>query len=96
MESMESGVIKAAGANDAIADASRRQLAQFSQMQESLARLFATLTESSTKVETTARIGDDLYRVTGRMSDLMSGFTMQQAMSVWDHKAGEKAAISAS
>ena len=77
MEAMAAAVSEAAGANDAIADASRRQLAQFTQLQESLTRLFATLAESSAKVETTAVIGDDLYRVTGRMSDLMSGFRIQ-------------------
>ncbi len=81
MESMAAGVSQAAGANDEIADASRRQLAQFSQMQESLTRLFSTLTESSTKVETTARIGDDLYRVTGRMTSIMSGFVIKQGQS---------------
>ena len=77
MEAMAAAVSEAAGANDAIAEASRRQMAQFTQLQESLTRLFATLTESSTKVETTAVIGNDLYRVTGRMTDLMSGFRIQ-------------------
>ena len=79
MEAMAAAVSEAAGANDAIAEGSRNQLAQFTQLQESLTRLFATLKESSTKVETTAVIGDDLYRVTGRMSDLMSGFRIQPA-----------------
>ena len=77
MEAMAAAVSEAAGANDAIAEGSRRQLAQFTQLQGSLTRLFATLKESSTKVETTAVIGDDLYRVTGRMSDLMAGFRIQ-------------------
>ncbi len=90
MESMAVGVSQAASANDEIADASRRQLAQFSQMQESLERLFSTLTESSTKVETTARIGDDLYRVTGRMSDLMAGFTIQENRAAEALRANEK------
>jgi len=91
MESMAAGVSQAASANDQIADASRRQLDQFSEMQASLERLFATLTESSTKVETTARIGDDLYRVTGRMSDLMSGFVIQEALtSEFRKPEGEK------
>ena len=91
MESMAAGVSQAATANDQIADASRRQLDQFSEMQASLERLFATLTESSTKVETTARIGDDLHRVTGRMTDLMSGFVIQQNLIRESHKsAGDK------
>ena len=78
MEAMAAAVSEAAGANDVIAEGSRRQLAQFTQLQESLTLLFATLAESSAKVETTAVIGDDLFRVTGRMSDLMSGFRMSQ------------------
>ncbi len=80
IESMAHEVSEAALANDQIADASRRQLDQFSQMQGSLERLFATLAESSTKVETTAHIGDDLHRVTGRMTDLMSGFVIQEEL----------------
>ncbi|MBS1196247.1 MAG: methyl-accepting chemotaxis sensory transducer [Proteobacteria bacterium] len=76
MDSMGERVSQAASANDAIAEASRRQLSHFSQLQVSLQRLFATLAESSTKVETTASIGNDLHRVTGRMSNLMAGFTI--------------------
>ncbi len=77
MESMAADVSQAADANDQIAEAGQRQLVHFSEMQASLERLFSTLAESSTKVETTARIGDDLHRVTRRMSDLMSGFVIQ-------------------
>lgn len=76
MDSMGERVSQAASANDAIAEASRRQLSQFALLQDSLARLFATLAESSTKVETTANIGNDLHRVTGRMGNLMAGFTI--------------------
>ena len=76
MDSMGERVSQAAAANDAIADASRRQLSHFALLQDSLVRLFATLAESSTKVETTASIGNDLHRVTGRLSNLMSGFVI--------------------
>ena len=40
-------------------------------------QLFATLHESSTKVETTAAIGDNLHKVTGALNQLMSGFTFE-------------------
>ncbi len=90
MESMAAGVSQAASANDQIANAGRRQLDQFSQMQASLERLFATLNESSTKVETTACIGEDLHRVTARMTDLMAGFVIQSAASDFQKAAGDK------
>jgi methyl-accepting chemotaxis protein len=90
MEHMAVGVSQAAGTNDEIADACRRQLAQFSQLQASLELLFVTLKESSTKVETTARIGDDLYRVTGRMSDLMAGFRIHEVAETGKENADDK------
>ena len=74
MESMASGVALATEANDRIAEAGIRQMTQLDEVQSSLELLFATLDESSTKVEVTARIGNDLHRVTQRMSDLMAGF----------------------
>lgn len=76
MDSMGERVSQAAAANDAIAEASQRQLSHFALLQDSLVRLFATLAESSTKVETTASIGNDLHRVTGRLSNLMAGFVI--------------------
>jgi len=78
MTGMASGISEAAAGNDAIAEAARRQMQQFDALEHSLHRLFATLKESSTKVETTAAIGDDLYRVTGRLNELMSGFTFRR------------------
>jgi methyl-accepting chemotaxis protein len=68
---------------------STKQLDQFQQLQSSLTRLFGTLQESSTKVETTATIGEDLYRVTGRLSQLMEGFSFNAA-SALQPPAGEK------
>lgn len=81
MDSMGERVSQAAAANDAIAEASRRQLSHFALLQDSLTRLFATLAESSTKVETTASIGNDLHRVTGRLSNLLAGFTINHDLS---------------
>ncbi|HEY6896343.1 MAG TPA: methyl-accepting chemotaxis protein [Rhodocyclaceae bacterium] len=92
MGTMAASVSEAASANDAIAEASRRQLAQFSQLQESLTKLFATLSESSAKVETTAAIGNDLYRVTGRLSETMAGFSFEHQTVVQsrpDEKRGQ-------
>lgn len=78
MAAMASGVSDAAHGNDAIAEESRRQMDQLDQLEGSLSRLFATLNESSTKVEATAVIGEDLHRVAGDLSELMSGFTFNR------------------
>ena len=82
MSAMAAGVSEAAQGNDAIVDASRRQMEQLTQLEATLERLFATLNESSTKVETTAAIGNDLHRVTGQMTEIMSGFSFQRMIEV--------------
>ena len=50
------------------------QMGQFDLLQTHLTSLFATLKESSAKVETTATIGDDLYRVTEKLNRLLQRF----------------------
>ncbi len=57
-----------------IYDASKVQLASFDELQAGLDRLLSTFKESSGKVETTATIGDDLYDVTERMTEMLSDF----------------------
>ena len=58
-------------------------------LQETLAQLFATLRESSAKVETTAAIGDSLHKVTGTLNQLMSGFTFDSEQLI-EPKQNEK------
>jgi methyl-accepting chemotaxis protein len=82
MSAMAAGVSEAAQSNDAIVEASRSQITQLSHLQATLERLFATLKESSTKVETTAAIGNDLHRVTEQMGEIMSGFSFQRDPAV--------------
>jgi methyl-accepting chemotaxis protein len=91
MSAMAAGVSEAAQSNDAIVEASRSQITQLSHLQATLERLFATLKESSTKVETTAAIGNDLHRVTEQMGEIMSGFSFQREKeSVAARPSGEK------
>jgi methyl-accepting chemotaxis protein len=78
MTSMASGVSDAAHSNDAIVEESRLQMDQLGQLESSLNRLFATLKESSTKVEATAVISGDLHKVTGDLNGIMSGFTFNR------------------
>ncbi len=54
----------------------------FKRLQATLESLFVTLQESSSKVETTARIGDDLYAVTEKLNGLMARFTFDRAHTI--------------
>jgi methyl-accepting chemotaxis protein len=77
IEHMAGEVAETASANDGISGASGEQIRNVNLLQETLVQLFATLNESSTKVETTAAIGDNLHKVTGTLNQLMSGFTFE-------------------
>ena len=90
MAAMAAGVSDAAQGNDAIAEESRRQMAQLDQLESSLGRLFSTLKESSTKVEATAVIGEDLHKVAGGLNDLMSGFSFRRETETTRTSADDK------
>jgi len=90
MSAMADSVAQAAQGNEAIVGASRRQMDQLAGLESTLERLFATLNESSTKVETTAAIGNDLHRVTEQLNHVMSGFVFQRAVEATKRERGEK------
>jgi methyl-accepting chemotaxis protein len=75
IEQMGKQVSESAVANNDIYDASDSQLGQLGRLQNTLSKLFETLDESSSKVQTTADIGDDLLEVTERIKGLLSEFT---------------------
>lgn len=77
IEHMAGEVAATASANGAISTVSGEQIRNVHLLQETLAQLFLTLHQSSTKVETTATIGDNLHKVTGSLNRLMSGFTFE-------------------
>lgn len=68
---------QSARASNDIADASQQQGSRLQELQQTLDRLFETLDESSSKVETTAAIGDDLFAVTEKLNRLMAGFNFE-------------------
>ena len=74
---MAGQVAETAEASHSISDDSKLQLDNLAVLSVTLDELFATLQESSAKVETTARIGDSLFRVTNRLNDMMAGFTFE-------------------
>jgi methyl-accepting chemotaxis protein len=59
---------------NSIRQASDRQLQNVADLQAGLTHLLDTLRASSTKVATTATIGDDLYAVSGGLNELLAGF----------------------
>ena len=73
---------QAAEASEAIVEASQQQLKQLSSLEATMGRLFDTLKESSTKVDTTAAIGTGLHRVTADLNKMMSGFRFQREIAV--------------
>ncbi len=90
MAAMADGVSGAARGNEAIVEASRRQMDQLSHLEGTLERLFATLNESSTKVEITAAIGNDLHRVTEKLNEVMAGFNFQRELERENKTSGNK------
>jgi methyl-accepting chemotaxis protein len=74
IEHMAGEVAETASANEGISAASGEQIRNVNLLQATLAELFATLRESSAKVETTAAISESLHKVTGKLNQLMSGF----------------------
>jgi methyl-accepting chemotaxis protein len=71
-------VAETAEASRNISESSKLQIEKLAMLSETLEKLFFTMNESSSKVETTATIGSNLHAVTQRLNDLMSGFSFEQ------------------
>ena len=75
IERISVDIAETASANSGISEASGAQIRNVDVLKTTLQDLFATLHESSVKVETTAGIGDGLHKVTGKLNQLMADFT---------------------
>ncbi len=71
---MAQEVAETAASNSRIAAATDNQINNVGLLQETLAQLFITLNENSVKVETTAAIGESLYKVSSGLNKLMASF----------------------
>jgi methyl-accepting chemotaxis protein len=78
IEQIEEEITVSAEANNRISTVSRSQMENIVLLQESLDRLFDTFEENSVKVETTATIGDDLYRVSESLKTLLAQFIFER------------------
>jgi methyl-accepting chemotaxis protein len=82
IERISADIAETATANQGISQASGEQIGNVDMLQKTLEDLFATLHESSDKVETTAIIGDGLHKVTGKLNQLMAGFNFNHVHTV--------------
>ncbi|NTV10508.1 MAG: hypothetical protein HGA47_07005 [Zoogloea sp.] len=82
IEGMANNAVDSARAIQDIAAASHQQLDRFALLETTTGTLFSTLRESGTKVETTAAIGEDLREVTGRLTNIMAGFTFTSGKQI--------------
>ena len=78
IEKIVQEITVSAEANDRISTVSRAQMENIELLQGSLGLLFETFKENSIKVETTATIGDDLYRVSESLKELLAKFTFER------------------
>jgi methyl-accepting chemotaxis protein len=78
IEQIAQEISVSAEANNRISTVSRAQMENIGLLQGSLDRLFETFNENSAKVETTATIGDDLYRVSESLKKLLARFIFEQ------------------
>ncbi|SDH97121.1 methyl-accepting chemotaxis protein [Propionivibrio dicarboxylicus] len=74
IEGIAQTAVDTARANQGISLASQQQMEQFGSLESTMETLFSTLKENSTKVGTTAAIGEDLLAITTRLNTLMSAF----------------------
>ena len=82
IESMGIDAVETAQGNQAISDASQKQLNQFGLLQATTETLFSVLKDNGAKVETTAAIGVELRTVTGRLNKIMASFTFTRGMTI--------------
>ncbi|MBK7423906.1 MAG: PilZ domain-containing protein [Propionivibrio sp.] len=82
MEGIAITSVDTAQANQRISRVSQQQVDQFGLLRSTLETLFAVLRDSGLKVKTTAAIGEDLRVVTGRLNDIMSGFTFTGELEI--------------
>jgi len=88
IEGMAGNAVLTANANQGISETSSRQMEQFEVLHLTLDSLEATLKDSRVKVESTATIGHDLHTITGRLNNLMEGFSFRSEALI-DRKADE-------
>lgn len=96
IEQMSQQVNQSSAANNKIFDASHNQMEQLAQLKHTLNKLFETLDESSSKVETTATIGSDLLGVTKTLNELLLEFTFNhdEVIDREEHELREEPRVS--
>lgn len=89
IEQMVREIASTVEANGTISRLSQNQMNEFASLEERLDALFMTLRESSSKVETTAAIGDNIFQVSEQLTEMMAGFVLERE-AIAQANAGEK------
>jgi len=76
IEQLLKGISEGVKTNRSMGSASREQIQNMSQLRLTLDQLFVTLSESTTKVDTTAHIGENMYELTEKLNALISEFKL--------------------
>ena len=87
---MATEITQAAAVSDRIAVASQAQIDRFGALRKDLKSLFETLQANTSKVKVTAKISDDLYRVTQQLNGLMAGFQFEHQVLEVERAPNEK------
>jgi len=80
IERIAHDISSVAEANQKIDDVSKTQLNQLQMLQIRLAGLFESVQQTAIKVENTANVSDDLYRVTESLRQVLSQFTYDKVV----------------
>jgi len=80
IERIAHDISSVADANQKIDDESKTQLNQLQMLQIRLAGLFESVQQTAVKVENTANVSDDLYRVTESLRQVLSQFTYEKVV----------------
>lgn len=87
---MANHALESANSNKKITSASVTQQQKLEVLNTTLQNLFETLDESSSKVDTTASIGDNMYQLTEKMNKILSGFYFEHHKSELVRSPNEK------
>ncbi len=80
IERIAHDISSVADANQKIDDESKTQLNQLQMLQIRLAGLFESVQQTAVKVDNTANVSDDLYRVTESLRQVLSQFTYEKVV----------------
>ena len=84
-------ISSAAESSQQIAEISGVQLGQLQQLQGGLCKLYDSVQDNASKIQSTASIGDDLYQVTESLRAILEQFTYEKSVALTREKNEKRA-----